>query len=321
MADPYSGGEELPDERIKLLYGTGMANSEHLDILNKGVQAWNNWRQTEPHVRPDLCEVNLLGRKLAGCDLSHALLNFSNLREADLTSADLCGAYLHRSYLRLANLTSARLQDADVSGANLRGAQLDGADFTGVIAQSTVFADLDLSVVSGVESVIHNGPPTIGTDTLALSRGLIPKTFLQGSVSRVLSSRNQVQCLLRITETPARPAIPIPRSAIVPGSGTAFRPGAVICPVPEPATVSMKAGSGLPDGAMNMLATVAKPVAPLKIPVPPKIAQVFEMPKSSECVPVNVSAPSLNEAVKLFDTEDGTNSPEDNITNVTVPLF
>ena len=43
-------------------------------------------------------------------------------------------------------------------------------------------------------------------------------------------------------------------------------------------------------------------------------------PNSSKCVPVNVSAPPLNEAIKLFDTVDGTNSPEGNIANVTVPV-
>jgi hypothetical protein len=75
----------------------------------------------------------------------------------------------------------------------------------------------------------------------------------------------------------------------------------------------MKVGSGLPEGAITMLVAVAKPVAPLKIPVPPKIVKVLEIPNSSKCVPVNVSAPPLNEAVKLFVTEDGTNAPEGNI--------
>ena len=35
---------------------------------------------------------------------------------------------------------------------------------------------------------------------------------------------------------------------------------------------------------------------------------------------MNVSAPPLNEAIKLSDTVDGTKSPEGNITKVTVPV-
>lgn len=109
---------------------------------------------------------------------------------------------------------------------------------------------------------------------------------------------------------------------IVAGSGTAFRPGAVICPRPEVATVAKKSGAGLPDDAITIPVAVAEPVAPLKIPVPPRIVKVLEKvvgPNSTESVPVNVLAPPLNEAVKLLNTEDGTNSPEGNIANVIVP--
>ncbi len=126
----------------------------------------------------------------------------------------------------------------------------------------------------------------------------------------------------RIADTPARPARPALSSAIVAGSGTAFRPGAVICPLPEVAKVPIKSGAGLPEDAMSMPVAVAKPVAPLKIPVPPRIVKVLENvvgPNSTKSVPVNVSAPPLNEAVKLFDTEDGTNWPEGNIAKLITP--
>jgi len=41
-----------------------------------------------------------------------------------------------------------------------------------------------------------------------------------------------------IAANPTRLAIAVPRSVIVVGSGTAFRPVAVICPLPEVATVA-----------------------------------------------------------------------------------
>ncbi len=73
---------------------------------------------------------------------------------------------------------------------------------------------------------------------------------------------------------------------------------------------------------MIMLVPVAKPVAPLKRPVPCEIVKVLENvvgPNNTESVPVHVSAPPLNEAVKLFDTEEGTNSPEGNIAKLITP--
>ena len=78
----------------------------------------------------------------------------------------------------------------------------------------------------------------------------------------------------------------------------------------------------MPEDAIIMPVAVAKPVAALKIPVPPRIVKLLVKvvgPNSTESVPVNVSAPPLNEAVKLFITEDGTNSPEGNMTRVIVP--
>ena len=114
----------------------------------------------------------------------------------------------------------------------------------------------------------------------------------------------------------------IPNSPYVAGSGTALRPGAVICPLPEVATVPKKLGAGLPEDSICMPVAVAKPVAPLKTPVPPRIVKLLVKvigPNTTLSVPVNVLAPPLKEAVKLFDTEEGTNSPEGNIASVIVP--
>jgi hypothetical protein len=44
----------------------------------------------------------------------------------------------------------------------------------------TVFADVDLSIAKGLEAVIHNGPSTVGIDTIYKSRGKIPEVFLRG---------------------------------------------------------------------------------------------------------------------------------------------
>jgi hypothetical protein len=44
-----------------------------------------------------------------------------------------------------------------------------------------VFADNDLSEVTGLETVLHLGPSTIGIDTIYKSKGNIPEVFLRGA--------------------------------------------------------------------------------------------------------------------------------------------
>src|SRR5262249_53721303 len=42
------------------------------------------------------------------------------------------------------------------------------------------FANVDLSEVRGLDLVEHQGPSTVGTDSLFLSKGKIPEAFLRG---------------------------------------------------------------------------------------------------------------------------------------------
>ncbi len=54
-----------------------MADEKHLEILKKGVDAWNNWREENRDVQPyltgaNLCEANLTGADLRGADLREA---------------------------------------------------------------------------------------------------------------------------------------------------------------------------------------------------------------------------------------------------------
>ena len=91
-----------------------MANKEHIAILKKGVDAWNEWRIKNPDIRPDLSGANLPRANISGAYLSGAYL-----REAILSGADLRRADLSR-----ANLTRADLRRADLAGADLKGAYL-----------------------------------------------------------------------------------------------------------------------------------------------------------------------------------------------------
>lgn len=157
-----------------------MAHQKHLEILWRGVKAWNKWRDENSKVIPDLTgedlsdrsmsganlklayldRVNLSGASLNHADLSGAHLNHADLRHAhlarvnvsgaDLRFAELGNAYLYdaninHSYLGGAHLGRARLKGADLSGADLTDARLDFADLSDVNLSGADLTTADLS--------------------------------------------------------------------------------------------------------------------------------------------------------------------------------
>lgn len=183
-----------------------MADEDHLRILREGIDAWNRWREEHPDVHPelrsaDLRRMDLSGARLGRAGLMRADLVEARLRQADLRGANLIGAYLNEADLSGADLTEANLgradlHEANLAGVNLSGASLDEADLIGAnlswanlrganLRQAkvrwTVFANVDLSDVEGLESVWQDGPSTIGIDTVYRSQGRIPEAFLRGA--------------------------------------------------------------------------------------------------------------------------------------------
>src|SRR2546421_16900 len=71
------------------------------------------------------------------------------------------------------------LSDADLSDANLSYADLSDADLSQARTAWTIFGNLDLRTVKGLETLDQIGPSTIGTDTLMRSEGDIPDVFLR----------------------------------------------------------------------------------------------------------------------------------------------
>jgi len=105
----------------------GMANEEYLAKLEEGVEAWNQWREENPLLQPDLKGANL---------------NFTQLQGVHLDSAQLQGAYLNGAQLQGAHLESAQLQGAllwvaQLQGASLLGTQLQGVDLKGAFFDNT----------------------------------------------------------------------------------------------------------------------------------------------------------------------------------------
>jgi uncharacterized protein YjbI with pentapeptide repeats len=110
-----------------------------------------------------------------GANLSGANLTDMSFWDADLTDTDFTGAILTDAYLGDAVLAGAFLVGADLSGAYLKG-----VDLTNATIGRTIFGGNDLSTAKGLETVEHQGPTTIGVDTIFRSGGNIPDSFLCG---------------------------------------------------------------------------------------------------------------------------------------------
>ena len=136
----------------------------------------------------DLRQADLSSAKLRYVDirltnLTFANLIFANLSGADLSGADLSFTTLSYADLTFANLTVAKLISADLSKtnlskANLSKANLSFANFTDTLIGWTVFGNVDLSQVVGLETIRHQDPSIIGIDTIYQSKGNIPYKFL-----------------------------------------------------------------------------------------------------------------------------------------------
>src|SRR5215475_5710804 len=113
-----------------------MADEEHLARLKQGSAAWNQWWEAYPKIEPNLCLA----------DLSEA-----NLAEANLGGQSSSGRSSSRRTL---------------PGRTLPGMTLTRANLTVAYTALTIFGDVDLSIVLGLETAQHHRPSTIGIDTL-----------------------------------------------------------------------------------------------------------------------------------------------------------
>ena len=181
-----------------------MANPEHVEILKQGVEVWNQWREENPDVRPDLQRIEMKGCQLTGINFREAILdeaNFmnSNLSNSNMYQASLSVASFRQAILNDVILNEANLSRADLVWADLResglvktdlfdsdlrstifaGAQLKEANFDNAVLGDTSFRNTDLSHVKGLNSCHHFAPSSIDHITLKSSSNL-PDGFLRG---------------------------------------------------------------------------------------------------------------------------------------------
>jgi hypothetical protein len=66
-----------------------MANPEHLQLLQQGVEAWNAWRDQDRNIRPNLFQADLRRVDLTGADLTGANLSNGTFFETVFGNTDL----------------------------------------------------------------------------------------------------------------------------------------------------------------------------------------------------------------------------------------
>jgi len=142
--------------------------------LSKADLDWSSLHQAD--VRDaNLSDAFIRDADLSGADLREVRLRRSTLQKTDLRGADLRDADLRDADLRTADLHGADLRAVDLSRSNLTGANLAGAR-----SGATSWTAVDLRDVSGLGSLVHAGPSSVGIDTLVLSGGTLDEAFLRG---------------------------------------------------------------------------------------------------------------------------------------------
>jgi uncharacterized protein YjbI with pentapeptide repeats len=149
-------GVELPDmRREEDEEEEDKYDPEHLRILNKGRDVWNQWRQENPEIIPNLSEAPLANKNLWGYNFANANLSYSDLTNANLawsvlTDANLASARVINANLASSDLTGANLIDARMTDANLANARMTGADMKGTKTTRMKTAHVDLTSTDGL---------------------------------------------------------------------------------------------------------------------------------------------------------------------------
>lgn len=134
-----------------------MANPEHIEILKKGSVAWNEWREFNKQISPDLSDINFFGDihvskhlydlpEYNGYNLSSCNLNRVSMRNCTFTLCNFSDSSIHfsdlvdsycsqcdfsRAGLRVSKIGSAEFIDCDFNGTDMSYCSAEETNFTG----------------------------------------------------------------------------------------------------------------------------------------------------------------------------------------------
>jgi len=140
--------------------------------------------------RTDLTGANLYATNLYGVDLTESVLVEADLTGTNLCASDFIGADLSNANLSAANLSQANFFWATLDYANLTRANLfstsfiktffKNTNFDSVILGQTVFSDVDLLQLEGLDSCFHRSRSYVDANILLRSGDILPQEFLRG---------------------------------------------------------------------------------------------------------------------------------------------
>ncbi len=177
-----------------------VANENHLAVIRQQVTVWNQWREANIHLKPDLSGADLSEVSLCYADLRNTNLTNANLHEADLRFANLSGAILSKVNFRYANLSGTTLSGANLSGANLSGAQLSGANLSDATLNEADLSGANLNGAYLSEADLSNAYLRYATlSEVDLSEADLSRATLSGANFRdaTLSNADLIQANLQ----------------------------------------------------------------------------------------------------------------------------
>ena len=154
-----------------------VANKKHIQILDQGLKAWNEWRDNHPYIIPDLSKT-----KISGYAVSNLNFQGANLGQVDFTGANLAEANLEKANLKQADLSAVDLQGARMAFANLVRADLQDANFVSTILDYAHLNQADLSGADLTGAKLHKAELKLAKlDGANLSGANLIRSELQGA--------------------------------------------------------------------------------------------------------------------------------------------
>ena len=184
-----------------------MANEEHIKKLKSEIKQWNEWRNENPKLCPNLRSVNFVSEftneneiynlpRFEGYDFSNLDLNQASLRNGFYIDCCFDG-----SQILYADLVDAYFQSCSFKNVNMRATRIGSATFN-----NCVFEDSDLSYCSA-EGTSFSGSKLVNTklENIRFVSNDFTETklsgcFVYGISSWDLNLKNSVQENLIITK-------------------------------------------------------------------------------------------------------------------------
>ncbi len=192
-----------------------MAQSNEMVMLNKGVEAWNNWRLENPKNVLNFRHADLSKLDLSGYDLSRIDFTEATFKKTVLADANLQGGTFTEAVFSSANLRSTDLRGADLREAEFKDCDLTGANLGNAKLFKTQFADtaLDECRVNGIytwktelDNTSQNylvlsrpGDPLITVDSLEVAEQLSSLIYPRENTSSGINNLDTVLLLGNFT--------------------------------------------------------------------------------------------------------------------------